>query len=85
MTLGDLMQTAAAFVQVHVALNWLFDNYPRIAEWLASAGRVTGLWAAFVKLDASVGTGAADRIMIGESPDRTLKLVGLRLRSITAG
>ncbi len=77
MTLGDLMQTAAAFVQVQVALNWLFDNYPRIAEWLASAGRVTGLWAAFVKLDASVGTGAADRIMIGESPDRTLKLVGL--------
>ena len=77
MTLGSLMQTAAAFVQVQVALNWLFDNYPRIAEWLASARRVTGLWAAFGKLDASVGTGAADRIMIGESPDRTLKLVGL--------
>jgi putative ATP-binding cassette transporter len=77
MTLGDLMQTAAAFVQVQVALNWLFDNYPRIAEWLASAGRVTGLWAAFGQLDASVGTDAADRIVIGESPDRTLRLVGL--------
>ena len=77
MTLGSLMQTAAAFVQVQVALNWLFDNYPRIAEWLASARRVTGLWAAFGKLDASVGTGAGDRIMISESPDRTLKLVGL--------
>jgi len=77
MTLGDLMQTAAAFVQVQVALNWLFDNYPRIAEWLASAGRVTGLWAAFGQLDASVGTDAEDRIVIGESPDRTLRLVGL--------
>ncbi len=77
MTLGSLMQTAAAFVQVQVALNWLFDNYPRIAEWLASARRVTGLWAAFGKLDASVGTNAADRIVISDSPDRNLKLVGL--------
>jgi len=77
LTLGALMQTAAAFVQVQVALNWLFDNYPRIAEWLASAGRVTGLWAAFSQLDASVGTGAEDRIMIGDSPDGTVRLEGL--------
>jgi len=77
LTLGALMQTAAAFVQVQVALNWLFDNYPRIAEWLASAGRVTGLWAAFSQLDASVGTGAEDRIMIGDSPDGALRLEGL--------
>ena len=77
LTLGALMQTAAAFVQVQVALNWLFDNYPRIAEWLASAGRVTGLWTAFAKLDASVGTDAADRIVIGDSPDCTLRLEGL--------
>ncbi len=77
MTLGSLMQTAAAFVQVQVALNWLFDNYPRIAEWLASAGRVTGLWTAFTQLDASVGTDATDRIVIGDSPDQALRLVGL--------
>ncbi len=79
LTLGELMQTAAAFAQVQVAMNWLFDNYPRIAEWLASAGRVTGLWAAFGKLDASVGAGDADHIVIGVSPDRTLKLVGLQV------
>ena len=54
-TLGQLTQSAAAFVQVQVALNWLVDNYARIAEWLASAGRVTGLWTAFSDLDASVG------------------------------
>jgi putative ATP-binding cassette transporter len=46
-TLGALTQSAVAFVQVQVALNWLVDNYARIAEWLASARRVTGLWAAF--------------------------------------
>ncbi len=77
MTLGSLMQTAAAFVQVQVALNWLFDNYPRIAEWLASAGRVTALWTAFGKLDASVGTDDTDRIMIEDSPDANLRLDGL--------
>jgi putative ATP-binding cassette transporter len=55
-TLGALTQSAAAFVQVQVALNWLVDNYARVAEWLASARRVTGLWAAFADLDASIGT-----------------------------
>ena len=77
MTLGALMQTAAAFVQVQVAFNWLFDNYPRIAEWLASAGRVTGLWTAFTHLDASVGTNAQDRIIIAPSPDSAVRLEGL--------
>ena len=77
MSLGSLMQTAAAFVQVQVALNWLFDNYPRIAEWLASAGRVTGLWAAFGKLDQSIGAGEGEHITIADSPDDSLRLVGL--------
>jgi putative ATP-binding cassette transporter len=77
LTLGSLMQTAAAFVQVQVALNWLFDNYPRIAEWLASARRVTGLWAAFGRLDASVGTDAQGRIVIGDSHDDAVRLQGL--------
>jgi len=77
LSLGSLMQTAAAFAQVQVALNWLFDNYPRIAEWLASAGRVTQLWAAFGHLDASVGTDKSDRIVVDDSPDDRLRLEGL--------
>lgn len=52
-TLGALIQTAAAFVQVQAALNWLLDNYARIAEWLASARRVVGLWTAFDALDTA--------------------------------
>jgi len=76
-TLGDLTQSAAAFVQVQVALNWLVDNYTRIAEWLASAGRVTGLWSAFSELDASVGTEDNERITIEESPDNDIHLQGL--------
>lgn len=77
MTLGALMQTAAAFAQVQVALNWIFDNYPRIAEWMASAGRVTGLWAAFTNLDNSVGAEEQDRIVIADSPDDKVRLENL--------
>jgi putative ATP-binding cassette transporter len=76
-TLGALTQSAAAFVQVQVALNWLVDNYARIAEWLASAGRVTGLWTAFSDLDASVGTVDSERITIEDSADENIHLDGL--------
>jgi putative ATP-binding cassette transporter len=76
-TLGALTQSAAAFVQVQVALNWLVDNYARIAEWLASARRVTGLWTAFADLDASVGNVDEERITIEDSPDENIHLDGL--------
>lgn len=42
-SLGDLMQTAAAFFQVHYALNWLADNALSLANWSASARRVAAL------------------------------------------
>lgn len=43
MTLGDLMQAAAAFLQVQLSLNWLADNALSIANWSASARRVAAL------------------------------------------
>src|SRR5208283_5480531 len=43
MTLGDLMQAAAAFLQVQLSLNWLADNALSIANWSASARRVAVL------------------------------------------
>jgi putative ATP-binding cassette transporter len=43
LTLGDLMQVAAAFLQVHAALNWLADNALSLANWSASARRVAEL------------------------------------------
>jgi putative ATP-binding cassette transporter len=42
-TLGDLMQAAAAFLQVQTSLNWLADNALSIANWSASARRVAAL------------------------------------------
>ena len=76
-SLGSLMQCAAAFVQVQTALNWLVDNYARIAEWLASVGRVVGLWAALIKLDGTVGTTSADRIMVEHAPGDGIRLDNL--------
>jgi vitamin B12/bleomycin/antimicrobial peptide transport system ATP-binding/permease protein len=43
MSLGDLMQAAAAFLQVQLSLNWLADNALSIANWSASARRVAAL------------------------------------------
>ncbi len=49
MTLGQVMQAASAFTIVQAAFNWLVDNYPRLADWTASARRVASL---MVSLDA---------------------------------
>jgi len=75
-TLGSVMQVAAAFVQVQVSLSWIVDNYARIAEWLASAARVLGLWNAFDELDVSVGSDN-EGISIADSSDGQLHLKGL--------
>lgn len=40
MALGEMTQSAAAFMAVQGAFNWLVDNYPRLAEWTSSASRV---------------------------------------------
>src|SRR5204862_1519668 len=51
MSLGTVMQAAAAFIQVQYAFNWIVDNYPRLAEWTASARRTSNLLVAIDGLD----------------------------------
>jgi len=46
MSLGEVTQSAAAFVTVQGAVNWLVDNYQRLADWRSSANRVAALLAA---------------------------------------
>lgn len=75
LTLGNLMQVAAAFVQTQVAFNWLVDNYVRIAEWRASAGRAVQLWrtlGAFRRRQES-----EERIAVIASPDKLVRLTDL--------
>lgn len=51
MTLGEVVQAAAAFVVVQGAFNWINDSYGRIAEWAASANRVASLLLALDQID----------------------------------
>jgi ABC-type uncharacterized transport system fused permease/ATPase subunit len=55
MTLGELTQSAAAFVVVQTAFNWLVDNYQRLADWQSSAHRVATLLVALDELEAKEG------------------------------
>jgi putative ATP-binding cassette transporter len=77
MTLGSMMQTSAAFVQVQLALNWLVENYIRVAEWLASVSRVVALRGALSDLDHSVGQTPDERIIVDKSPDDAIHLSGV--------
>jgi putative ATP-binding cassette transporter len=43
MSLGEITQSAAAFVMVQAAFNWLGDNYQRLADWTSSINRVSAL------------------------------------------
>jgi ABC-type uncharacterized transport system fused permease/ATPase subunit len=52
MTLGQLTQSAAAFVTVQSAFNWLVDNYGRLADWRASAHRIATLLIALDEAEA---------------------------------
>jgi vitamin B12/bleomycin/antimicrobial peptide transport system ATP-binding/permease protein len=52
MSLGELTQSAAAFVVVQGAFNWLVDNYQRLADWRSSAYRVGTLLLALDELEA---------------------------------
>jgi putative ATP-binding cassette transporter len=77
MTLGEVMQAASAFMIVQAAFNWLVDNYPRLAEWAASARRIASLQVSLDKLERAE-TGSGSRISRGEG-----KLTALRLRNLS--
>jgi vitamin B12/bleomycin/antimicrobial peptide transport system ATP-binding/permease protein len=73
MTLGEVMQAASAFAIVQTALNWLVDNYPRLAEWAASARRVASLKASLAALERAE-TRCAGRIDRSEGEDAAVRL-----------
>ncbi len=68
MTLGEVMQVAAAFISVLGALNWFTDNYMRLAEWSASARRVDELYVALelVSIDDKAEMAGPIKVVTGE-------------------
>jgi putative ATP-binding cassette transporter len=76
MTLGQVMQAASAFVIVQAAFNWIVDNFPRLAEWSASARRVGALQQSLDDL-ARAEIGCRSRIVRAECHDDALRLHNL--------
>lgn len=67
MTLGQVMQAASAFAIVQGAFGWLVDNYPRLADWNASARRVASLMMSLDGLERAEESDTLGRIEHGEA------------------
>jgi putative ATP-binding cassette transporter len=73
MSLGQIMQAASAFVIVQQAFSWLVENYPKFADWTASARRVASLLVSLDQLDQAeeAGVGIIER---GETDGAAMRL-----------
>ncbi|MGO4354942.1 ABC transporter ATP-binding protein/permease [Rhizobium sp. RAF36] len=67
MTLGEVMQAASAFTIVQAAFGWLVDNYPRLADWNASARRIASLMMSLDGLERAENNDSIGRIQRGET------------------
>lgn len=76
MSMGGVVQVAAAFVAVQNAFNWVLDNFMRIAEWLAAARRVNELADALELVEAERDEHGVAR---GVDPDGHLRAAALTL------
>ncbi|WP_254634288.1 ABC transporter ATP-binding protein/permease [Mesorhizobium sp. GbtcB19] len=67
MSLGQVMQAASAFAIVQGAFGWLVDNYPRLADWNASARRIASLMMSLDGLERAEENDTLGRIQRGET------------------
>ncbi len=74
MTLGEVMQAASAFMIVQVAFNWLVENYPRLADWTASASRLASLLVSLDRLERAQREETTGRIVRKEAEAGALRL-----------
>ena len=77
MSLGQVMQAASAFVIVQTAFSWIVDNYPRFADWTASARRLASL---LVSLDA---LNTAEQLGVGHISQQGTDDAALRLKNLS--
>jgi putative ATP-binding cassette transporter len=77
MSLGEVMQAASAFTIVQAAFSWLVDNYPRLADWNASARRVASLMVSLDALEKAEKGEGFNRIKRGETTEAAMKLKDL--------
>jgi putative ATP-binding cassette transporter len=79
MTLGQVMQATSAFISVQYAFNWIVDNYPRLAEFAASARRVANLMVSLDRLDTADVSAIKRGEVAGERAAIRLKDVSVEL------
>jgi putative ATP-binding cassette transporter len=87
MSLGAVMQAASAFTIVQGAFNWLVDNYPRLADWSASARRSASLMVSLDSLERAEsgdGLGRIKRTNDGDKAALRLKDLSVTLDDGTA-
>src|SRR5438445_13428208 len=74
MTLGEVMQAVSAFTIVQAAFSWLVENYPRLADWTASASRVASLLVSLDRLQRAESAGGTGRIVRKQAEGGVLRL-----------
>ncbi len=74
MTLGEVMQAVSAFMIVQAAFSWLVENYPRLADWTASASRVASLLVSLDRLQRAESEGTTGRIVRKQAEGGALRL-----------
>jgi putative ATP-binding cassette transporter len=87
MSLGAVMQAASAFTIVQGAFNWLVDNYPRLADWTASARRAASLMVSLDALERAEkgdGVGRIERSNEGDGAALRLRDLSVTLDDGTA-
>jgi vitamin B12/bleomycin/antimicrobial peptide transport system ATP-binding/permease protein len=77
LTLGEVMQAASAFLIVQTAFNWLVENYPRLADWTASARRLASLLVSLDHLERADREETTGRIVRRQTEDGALRLRNL--------
>ena len=74
MSLGEVMQAASAFLIVQTAFSWLVDNYPQLADWSASAGRLASLMVSLDRVERAEDESAVGRITRQPKADAGIQL-----------
>ena len=77
LTLGSVMQIAAAFIAVLTALNWFAENFIRLAEWSASARRAQELHEALDEMDDDTARTAA--IVVENTSQADIEMMDLSI------
>ena len=77
MSLGQVMQAVSAFMIVQTAFSWLVENYPRLADWSASASRLASLLVSLDRLERAEREDTSGRIVRNRAEGGVLRLRNL--------